>query len=186
MLKEKLPLAKTSVVRLLSCQTLCIYNNDILPQKNVEDILNYINNHYIKIYFNEENSTKNHYKNLYKTDFIKKIINGVIENQKEIDKILSKELRSYNTIENLLDTTRESFRLAIYEMQNFKDVATEIIINEYVDIIAEFTNDPKETKFANKVLENLATTIRNKTQRINTKKENQKKERKILSLKSKN
>jgi hypothetical protein len=70
-------------------------------------------------------------------------------------------------------------------MINFNDLAPEIIISEYVDIIAEFTNDDNETKFANKVLENLSIKLRNKKEKNidNKNSENNKnKHRKVISL----
>ena len=121
------------------------------------------NDYYIKENFTLENSNTNYYKSLYKTDFLNNMLNDIIKNKEVLNDLLEKEIRNYNnTIENLLDTTRECFILAMYEMQNFSEVPTEVIINEYVDIVAEFTNDENETKFANRVLDNLAVKLRNK------------------------
>ncbi len=183
MSSDKPKISRASVLRLIACQALCIYNNGIIIQKNFDEILKIINDNFIEVYLNEENSKRNNYKTLYKTKFIKELLTNVVSKQEEIDKVLVKELRNFNTIDNLLDTTRESFRLAIYEMLNFADVPAEVIINEYTDIIAELSNDTKETKFANKILDNLTQTIRHKNNKkeINNKKIIEK-PRQVLSL----
>ena len=180
---NKLDLSRASVVRLIACQTLCIYNSNLNEEQNLNEILESINDYYIKENFTLENSNTNYYKSLYKTDFLNNMLNDIIKNREVLNELLEKEIRNYNnTIENLLDTTRECFILAIYEMQNFSEVPTEVIINEYVDIVAEFTNDENETKFANRVLDNLAVKLRNKQEKITNNKV-EKKHRKVISLK---
>lgn len=181
MLEKKIVLSKASVVRLLACQALVIYNNGIILQKDIKEILKIINSYFILEFLNDENK-KNNFNKLYKNNFIISLIEGIINNQVHIDSILEVVLRTYNTIENLLDTTRECFRLAIYELENFKDIGYEIIVNEYVDIIAELTNDPKETKFANAILEKLALQIRNIVKEEKIAQENV--QRKKLTLKT--
>ena len=153
-------LSKTSVVRLMTCQALCIYNNDVSEEKNIEKILKNINVFFVKEHFVEIDNKTNNYEKLYKTDFTKNFLTNVIEKQKELDTVLDKFLKSYNTIENLLDTTRESFRMAIYELLYCKDVHYKVILSEYVDIVAELTNDEKETKFFNAILEKIALDLR--------------------------
>ena len=183
-MKETKPsLSRASVVRLISCQALCMLNDKLSDCKDLYEILENINEYYIKEFLGKENSTKNDYKSLYKAEFLRNMLNDVISHISEIDEILKKEIRNFsNTIDNLLDTTRECFRLAIYEFKNFPDLADEIIISEYVDIIAEFTNDDNETKFANRFLENLAVKLRNKEEKINKVEDKSKKNRKIISL----
>lgn len=171
MLEEKTALSKASVIRLMACQALTIYNNTIVEDKDIDDILKDINEFFVKNYFLEEDQKTNNYKYLYKTDFLKDLVKNVIEKQEEIDEILDKFLKTYNTISNLLDTTRESFRLAIYELLYFKDIHYKIIVSEYVDIVAELTNDSKETKFFNAILEKIAIYLReeeNKAQKRGT------------------
>lgn len=153
-------LPKTSVVRLMSCQALCIYNSNVLEEKSIEKILKNINTFFIKESFIEADGKTNNYSELYKTDFIVNFIKNVIEKQEEIDIILNKFLKTYNTIDNLLDTTRESFRLAIYELLYCKDVHYKVILSEYVDIVAELTNDEKETRFFNAIIEKIALDLR--------------------------
>lgn len=183
----KRSLSRASVIRLIACQALCVFNDPISEYKDLNEILENINEYYVKEFLGKENSTQNDYKSLYKTEFLKNILNNIIEQAQNIDEILGKEIRNFNnTIENLLDTTRECFRLAIYEFQNLPEVPTEIIINEYVDIVAEFTNDDNETKFANRVLEDLAVKLRNKEDKTYKKTDSKiKKERKIISLNKK-
>lgn len=189
MSKIKSNLSRASVVRLIACQALCVYNDKSLEFRNMSEILENINDYYIKEYLGKENSTQNDYKTLYKTEFLNNMLTGLLKDEKKINEILEKEIRNFgNTIENLLDTTRECFKLAIYEMLNFVDLAPEIIINEYVDLVAEFTNDNNETRFANKVLENLSIKLRGKKEKNidNKNNENNKsRHRKVISLQKK-
>lgn len=186
---NKPKLSRASVVRLMACQALCIYNSNLNNEHDLNEILENINDYYIKETFKSEDSTTNYYELLYKTDFLHNMLIAVIKSKDKINELLELEIRNYNnTVDNLLDTTRECFRLAIYEMQNLAEVPTEVIINEYVDIIAEFTNDENETKFANRVLENLAIKLRSKPEKKNIINESNKKQshRKIISLKNNN
>ena len=189
MSKVKSNLSRASVVRLIACQALCVYNDKSLESQNMNEILESINDYYVKEYLGKENSTQNDYKTLYKTEFLNNMLDGLLKDEEKINDILEKEIRNFsNTIENLLDTTRECFKLAIYEMLNFADLAPEIIISEYVDIVAEFTNDDNETKFANKVLENLSVKLRGKKEKnIDNKniENNKSKHRKVISLQKK-
>lgn len=189
MSKAKLNLSRASVVRLIACQALCVYNDKSLESQNMNEILESINDYYVKEYLGKENSTQNDYKTLYKTEFLNNMLTGLLKDEEKINEILEKEIRNFsNTIENLLDTTRECFKLAIYEMLNFIDLAPEIIISEYVDIVAEFTNDDNETKFANKVLENLSVKLRGKKEKnIDNKniENNKSKHREVISLQKK-
>lgn len=177
-------LSRASVVRLIACQALCMFDDKIVECKDLNEILKIINTHYIEEYFKKTSSSQNDYKTLYKTEFLKNMLNNIVKQIQNIDEILEKEIRNFNnTISNILDTTKQCFRLAVYEFQNIPEVPTEIIINEYVDIVAEFTNDDNEAKFANRVLENLAIKLRNKEDKADKKTDNKiKKERKIISL----
>lgn len=163
MLEKKELFFTNSLIRLMACQALCMYNNEYILQDNIDNILYNINEFFINEFFNSE---KTKYENLYKNKSLINLVHKILKNQKIIDQIIIKHLQSYNTIENLLDTTRECFRLAVYELLKFKDLKYEIIVSEYVDIIAELTNDAKETKFANNILERIALDLRhlNKTE----------------------
>ena len=65
---------------------------------------------------------KNEYNRLYKNKFTVKLINDIINSQQQIDILLEEGLKGYNTIENLLDTTREGFRYAKHELQTYQEI----------------------------------------------------------------
>lgn len=150
-------LLKKSVARLLSCQALYMYYNDNIENKDIDYILENINKYYILDNFNHSNG-KNDYKNIFKHEFVKSLINGVIENKEEIDALINKLLNKSDTTETLDSILLQCFRLATYEL---KSTTTDknVIINEYVDIVAEFF-EGVYVSFANGILNNVAAVIR--------------------------
>ena len=183
-------LLKKSVARLLSCQALCMYYDNNIEDKNIEHILLNINNYYILDKFNFPDG-KNEYKNLFKHEFVKQLINGVIDNKDEIDFIINKLLNKSDTTETLDSVLLQCFRLAAYELKN-SDVDKNVIINEYVDIVAEFY-DGIYVSFANGILNNLGLIIRDKIDINSIIEKNKKatsvitsKKRKLITLKKKN
>ena len=81
------------------------------------------------------------------------IVNGVYNNVSKIDKIISKNLSVFWTIERLSVTEKSVLRSAIYELlfeRKFKKIT---IINEYIGIIEVFGGSPD---FANGILEKIS------------------------------
>lgn len=178
-------LLKKSVARLLSCQTLVMYYDVSVENKDIDNILSTINEYYILENFNSSNG-KNNYKNLFKHEFVKQLIEGVIKYQKEIDPIINKLLNKSDTTETLDTILLQCFRLAAYELK-FSDLDKNIIINEYVDIVSEFYNGIY-ISFANGILNNLALIIRDKVDINSIVDKNKKdvnvvKKRKVITLK---
>ncbi len=184
-------LSKKSLARFIACQAICIYYDTNNSDKNLNDILENINEYFVKIDFD---NTK--YCNIYKSKFVHDLVNGVIENQKKYDILIDKLLNKQDTTETIDEIILATFRAAIYEFEN-STLDKNIIINEYVDIVGEFYNNVY-TGFANGILENLAAEIREKKTKeikkeepkIEVKKENNdkiiiktKKKRKVISLK---
>ena len=178
-------LLKKSVARLLSCQTLVMYYDVSVENKDIDNILSTINEYYILENFNSSNG-KNNYKNLFKHEFVRQLIEGVIKHQKEIDPIINKLLNKSDTTETLDTILLQCFRLAAYELK-FSDLDKNIIINEYVDIVSEFYNGIY-ISFANGILNNLALIIRDKVDINSIVDKNKKdvnvvKKRKVITLK---
>ncbi len=191
-------LSKKSLARFIACQAICVYYDANNFDKNLNNILENINEYFVKTDFD---NTK--YYNIYKSKFVYDLINNVIENQKEYDILINKLLNKQDTTETIDEIILATFRAAIYEFKN-STLDKNIIINEYVDIVGEFYNNVY-TGFANGILENLALEIREgkikeikkeepeiKTQNENNNKKSKnkkvftkikKKERKIISLK---
>jgi transcription antitermination factor NusB len=171
---EKNNLSKKSLMRLIACQALCMYYDTNNDNKDIDNVLENINTYYVRDSFGE-----NKYMNLHKKDFTVGLINGVIKNSKEYDVLINKFLDKQDTVETLDDVLLQSFRLAIFELKE-TTVNKKIIIDEYVDIVAEFYNNVY-VSFVNGVLDNIAFEIR-EDGRENIRKREAEQKRKILKL----
>ena len=99
------------------------------------------------------------YKKRYDTDFFKKVVIGVYQNEKEITKMIECNL-SENWLINRVDLTMKAIiSLAIYELMSYKNVPLQVIINEYVSIANQYL-DKSNTGFINGILDNIAKNIR--------------------------
>ena len=182
-------LSKRSVARFVACQALCMYFDKNNENKDINFILNAIGKYYLETNFLDKNN-KNKYVDVKDDEFTINLIIGVIDYYEEFDIIIEKFLNKQDTVETLDDVILQSFRLAIFELKNYVDTDKNVIINEYVDIIAEFYEGVYVT-FANGILDNIALYLReNKTKEINkhddvkVEKIKKTKFRKILKLKS--
>lgn len=151
-------LSKRSLARLVACQSLCMYYDKNNENKDLDSILAAIIEYYVKDNFLDK-SGKNRYVTLKNDSFTINLIKGVIDNYQEFDLIIEKFLQKHDTIQTLDDVILQSFRLAVFELKNHLDIDKNVIVNEYVDIIAEFYDGVYVT-FANGVLDNIASFIR--------------------------
>lgn len=92
----------------------------------------------------------------YDEKYLKGIVNGVIDNQKELDFMISMNLKNY-TLDRLSVVDRSLLELGAYELL-FTSTPTNIIINEIVEISKEYSelDDYKTSKFNNAVLDAIA------------------------------
>lgn len=92
----------------------------------------------------------------YDIDYLKSIINGVIDNQSQIDFIISMNLKNY-TLDRLSVVDRSLLEIGAYELL-FTDTPKNIVINEIVEISKEYSevDDYKTSKFNNAVLDAIA------------------------------
>lgn len=159
-------LSKRSLSRLMACQALCMYYDKNNENKDVNFILEAISQYYIKNTFLDK-SKKNRYIDVKDSEFTINLINGVIDNYQEFDLIIEKFLQKQDTTQTLDDVILQSFRLATFELINHLDTDKNVIVNEYVDIVAEFYDGAYIT-FANGILDNIALYIRdNKIKELN-------------------
>ena len=99
------------------------------------------------------------YKKRYDTDFFKKVVFGVYQNEKKITKMIECNL-SENWLINRVDLTMKAIiSLAIYELMSYENVPLQVIINEYVSIANQYL-DKSNTGFINGILDNIAKNIR--------------------------
>ncbi len=83
------------------------------------------------------------------------MINGVIDNQKQIDKTIEKNLSSnwkFNRLDKIL---KAILRAAVYEILHKLDTPIKVIINEYINITHSFYSQ-KEPEFINAILDKIA------------------------------
>lgn len=83
------------------------------------------------------------------------ILNGVVQNQRAIDRQIASLLEEAWPLHRIDSTLRAIFRAASYEFLEKQSVPARVVIAEYVDIAAAFF-DEEERKLANGVLDALA------------------------------
>jgi len=88
------------------------------------------------------------------------IYHQIIEMLKEIDSIIENHLFDYS-LYRLAFLDRAIIRLAVYELLK-TDLVKQIVIDEAVELTKVYSNldDEKQHKFTNKVLDNIAKTIK--------------------------
>ncbi len=99
------------------------------------------------------------YKKRYDTDFLKKVVVGVYENEKKITKIIECNLSENWLIDRVDLTMKAIISLAIYELISYENIPLQVIINEYVSIANQYL-DKSNTGFINGILDNIAKNIR--------------------------
>lgn len=130
---------KRTISRIIAMQVIYNYNfNKILDYTGVLDIIN-----------SDE-------KVEYDESYLKQLVNGVIDNQKEIDFIISMNLQKY-TLDRLSGVDRGLLEIGTYELL-FTSTPKNIVINEIVEISKEYSeiDDYKTSKFNNAVLDSIA------------------------------
>lgn len=129
---------KRSNSRIIAMQIIYNYNiNKTLDYEGIVDIVN-----------EEEVS--------YDKEYLKELVEGVIDNQKEIDFIISINLKNY-TLDRLSIVDRSLLELATYELI-YTTTPSNIVINEAIEISKEYSeiDDYKTSKFNNAVLDAIA------------------------------
>ena len=99
------------------------------------------------------------YKKKYDTDFFKKVVVGVHQNEKEITKMIECNLSENWLIDRVDLTMKAIISLAIYELMSYENIPLQVIINEYVSIANQYL-DKSNTGFINGILDNIAKNIR--------------------------
>ena len=99
------------------------------------------------------------YKKKYDTDFLKKVVVGVHQNEKKITKMIECHLSENWLIDRVDLTMKAIISLAIYELISYEKIPLQVIINEYVSIANQYL-DKSNTGFINGILDNIAKNIR--------------------------
>ncbi len=85
-------------------------------------------------------------------EFSYTLINGVLDNIKRIDKLISKYAQQGSDMILLIDKC--ILRVGIYELLYLKETPYAVVINEYVEIAKSFSNDTSKA-FINAVLDKV-------------------------------
>ncbi len=99
------------------------------------------------------------YKKKYDTNFLKKVVVGVHQNEEKITKIIERNLSENWLIDRVDLTMKAIISLAIYELISYEKIPLQVIINEYVSIANQYL-DKRNTGFINGILDNIAKNIR--------------------------
>ena len=92
-------------------------------------------------------------------EFFENIVAGVVERQEEIDEMITQNLSKSWTMKRLDLTLRAILRSGTYEILQRPDVPALVIIDQYVSVTADF-HEANQTGFVNRVLENMAKSVR--------------------------
>lgn len=104
-----------------------------------------------------EHSIKEFAPGLQDIDFVKNLVNGVVDHLPELDKIITKYAPEW-PIEQITIIDRNILRLGIFELQIEKEVPPKVAINEAIELAKSF-GGPSSGKFVNGVLGSLYKTM---------------------------
>jgi N utilization substance protein B len=87
--------------------------------------------------------------------FFADIVRGVVKDQAKIDQLIAKRLAAGWRLDRLDATVRSILRAGAFELSALKDIPTEIVIDEYVEIANSFF-EGVEPGFVNGVLDGIS------------------------------
>lgn len=87
--------------------------------------------------------------------FFADIVRGVVLDQTKIDQLIAKRLATGWRLDRLDATVRSILRAGAFELSALKDIPTEIVIDEYVEIAKSFF-EGVEPGFVNGALDGIA------------------------------
>jgi N utilization substance protein B len=82
--------------------------------------------------------------------FVRTLVRGVVEHQKELDDLIARHAPEY-PVDQLAIVDRNVLRLAFYELMNMGDVPVKVAINEAVELAKLYGSD-SAPRFVNGVL----------------------------------
>lgn len=86
------------------------------------------------------------------SSFIKTIVNGTLDKEKELDRIINKYMKDW-TIDRLGNVDQAIYRMSAYELL-FTDTPKVVSINEGIELSKKYS-DEKVTKMLNAVLDEI-------------------------------
>jgi transcription antitermination protein NusB len=85
--------------------------------------------------------------------FAERLVDGVLENQAEIDRLIQKHALHW-TIGRMSIIDRNILRCAVFELLSLSDIPVSVTINEAIEIAKRFS-DEESGKFINGVLDHI-------------------------------
>lgn len=92
-------------------------------------------------------------------EFFRDIVNGVLKDQGEIDRLINDTLQSGWPLARVEAVMRAVLRAGTYELKKRKDIPPRVVITEYVDVASAFLARD-ETGMINAVLDKIARGLR--------------------------
>jgi N utilization substance protein B len=92
-------------------------------------------------------------------EFFRDIVNGVLKDQVEIDRLVNDTLQSGWPLARVEAVMRAVLRAGTYELKKRKDIPPRVVITEYVDVASAFLARD-ETGMINAVLDKIARGLR--------------------------
>lgn len=87
--------------------------------------------------------------------FFADLVRGVVQHQKTVDAAIARKLAANWRLDRLDATARAILRAGAYELMHRRDVPTEVVIDEYVELAKSFFEGP-EPGFVNGALDAVA------------------------------
>jgi N utilization substance protein B len=112
-----------------------------LDFNKVEDIPSYLKNYEEEIY-----------KSLSKDKYLLELLNGILRNLEEIDKLIDDRIEF--SVKSLGKVVLSVLRLAVYEIK-IEQLDSPLVITEAIQIVRKY-GSTEDVKFINAVLDNLA------------------------------
>lgn len=119
--------------RIIVMQTL--FEVDFRPEATIDEVL-------------ERNLLE--YKNKADDDFVRNTVKGVLGSVKDLDKIIKDSAPEW-PLDQIASVDKCTLELAIYELNNYKDIPPKVVINEAVELAKQFGGE-SSSKFVNGVL----------------------------------
>ena len=91
------------------------------------------------------------------TDYIKTVVEGVLEHKEEIDNSVENHLQGWE-LTRIAKVDLATLRLAVFEIKYMVDIPVEVSINEAIEIAKKFSGDDSY-KYVNGVLGGIVRSI---------------------------
>ena len=86
-------------------------------------------------------------------EYFEKVVEGIKEYKEQIDNMILSKLKNW-TIERIFKIDLAILRLAVYEINYFKDMPIKVAVNEAVELAKKYGND-SSSNFVNGVLREI-------------------------------